>query len=331
MRYSASEKAEIIKTVESAHLPAKQTLAMLGIPRCSFYRWYALWLEGGVDALDDQSPKPKSVWNKIADDRRQAFIDFTLDHEDLSARELAIKYTDRKRYFISESSAYRILREADLLTAPAYVTISAADEFREKTTRVNELWQTDFTYFKIVGWGWYYLSTILDDYSRYVIAWKLCSTMKAKDVTDTLELALGASACDQANVVHKPRLLSDNGSSYISGDLANWLGAKGMSHTRGAPNHPQTQGKIERWHQTMKNRVLLENYYLPGDLELQIGQFVKYYNHHRYHEAINNVTPADVYFGRAQAIINERRKIKLKTIQTRRLENSTGQHQKKVA
>lgn len=326
MRYSASEKAEIIKIVESSHLPAKQTLAMLDIPRSTFYRWYELWLDGGAEALEDQSPIPKSVWNKIADERRQDFIEFALENEDLSARELAIKYTDEKRYFISESSAYRILREGDLLTAPAYVTISAADEFRDKTTRPNELWQTDFTYFKIIGWGWYYLSTILDDYSRYIVAWKLCSTMKAKDVTDTLELALETSGCDQANVVHKPRLLSDNGSSYISGDLASWLGSKGMSHTRGAPNHPQTQGKIERWHQTMKNRVLLENYYLPGDLEQQIGKFVEYYNHLRYHEAIGNVTPADKYFGRDQAIINERRKIKLKTIQNRRL-----QHQKKVA
>ena len=206
------------------------------------------------------------------------------------------------------------------------MTISAADEFRDKTTRVNELWQTDFTYFKIIGWGWYYLSTVLDDYSRYIVAWKLCTTMKAKDVTDTLELALEVSGCEHANVIHKPRLLSDNGASYISGDLSNWLSAKGMSHTRGAPNHPQTQGKIERWHQTMKNRVLLENYYLPGDLEQQIGKFVEYYNHERYHEAIGNVTPADVYFGRDQVILNERRKIKLKTIQARRL-----QHKKKVA
>lgn len=322
MRYSASEKAEIIKTIEGSHLSVKQTLAMLDIPRSTFYRWYDLWLEGGVDALEDQSPHPRSVWNKISDERRQAFIDFALDHEDLTARELAVKYTDEKCYFISESSAYRILRAADLLTAPAYVTISAADEFRDKTTRVNELWQTDFTYFKIIDWGWCYLSTILDDYSRYIVAWKLCTTMKAKDVTDTLEMALEASGCDEAHIIHKPRLLSDNGSSYISGDLANWLGAKGMSHTRGAPNHPQTQGKIERWHQTMKNRVLLENYYLPGHLEHQIGQLVDYYNHQRYHEAINNVTPADVYFGRDQAILKERRKIKLKTIQNPRLQHA---------
>ena len=95
--------------------------------------------------------------------------------------------------------------------------------------------------------------------------------MRAEDVTDTIELALTASGCDQAVVRHKPRLLSDNGSCYISGDLAEWLEKQGMTHVRGAPFHPQTQGKIERWHQTMKNRVLLENYYLPGDLERQIG------------------------------------------------------------
>ena len=143
----------------------------------------------------------------------------------------------------------------------------------DKTTTPNQMWQTDFTYFKVIGWGWFYLSTILDDYSRYIIAWKLCTTMKAGDVTETLELALEASGCDQAEVIHKPRLLSDNGSSYISGDLADWLEDHAMKHVRGAPYHPQTQGKIERWHQTLKNRVLLENYYLPGDLEGQIRRF----------------------------------------------------------
>ena len=104
-----------------------------------------------------------------------------------------------------------------------------------------------------------YLSTILDDYSRYIIAWKLCTTMKTSDVTETLDLAPQASGCDQAHVVRKPRLLSDNGSSYVSGELAEWLGDKKMGHVRGAPYHPQTHGKIERWHQTLKNRVLLDN------------------------------------------------------------------------
>ena len=242
MRYPASEKLEIIRTVERSHLPTKQTLDMLGIPRSTFYRWYDLYLEDGLDGLSDKSPSPKSVWNRIPDDRRNDLIDFALEHEALTARELAVKYTDEKRYYVSESSAYRILKEADLITAPDYVVIKAAEEFKDKTTAINQMWQTDFTYFKIIGWGWYYLSTILDDYSRYIIAWKLCSTMRASDVTETIELALAASGCDQAVVQHKPRLLSENGSSYISGELAEWMQKQEMEHIRGAPFHPQTQG-----------------------------------------------------------------------------------------
>ena len=186
------------------------------------------------------------------------------------------------------------------------------------------MWQTDFTYLKVIGWGWYYLSTILDDFSRYVIAWKLCTTMKTGDVTDTLDLALQASGCDQATVVHKPRLLSDNGASYLSGELADWLEDQQMDHVRGAPYHPQTQGKIERWHQTLKNHILLENYYLPGHLRQQIDAFVDHYNHRRYHESLLNLTPADVYFGRGQTILQQRERIKRKTIETRRLLHRTS-------
>lgn len=147
--------------------------------------------------------------------------------------------------------------------------------------------------------------------------------MKAQDVTDTLDLALAASGCESANVSTKPRLLSDNGSSYIAGDLADYLEDKGMDHVRGAPFHPQTQGKIERWHQTMKNRVLLEHYFLPGDLEAQIEAFVEYYNNHRYHESLGNLTPADVYFGRAEQVLKHREEIKRKTMTMRRLRHQT--------
>jgi transposase InsO family protein len=214
---------------------------------------------------------------------------------------------------------YRLLKAHDLITSPAFIVIKAADEFHDKTTAPNQLWQTDFTYLKVIGWGWFYLSTILDDFSRYIIAWKLCTTMKAEDVTDTLQLALAASGCDSAHVVHKPRLLSDNGSSYVSAEPAEWLDGNGMHHVRGAPCHPQTQGKIGRWHQTLKNRILLENYYLPGDLEGAVGRFVEHYNHRRYHESLNNLTPADVYCGRGPKILNMREKIKRETIQKRRL------------
>jgi len=320
MRYLATEKLEIIRLVEQSHLPAKQTLDKLGIPRTTFYRWYDKHQTGGVDALEDKAPMPARVWNKIPDNVREQIVDLALDEPELAPRELAVKFADTEQYFVSESSVYRLLKAYDLITSPAYAVIKAANEFHDKTTAPNQMWQTDFTYLKVTGWGWFYLSTVLDDYSRYIIAWKLCTNMSTTDVTDTLELALQASGCDQVNIRHQPRLLSDNGPSYISRELAEWLNDKSMDHIRGAPYHPQTQGKIERWHQTLKNRILLENYFLPGDLKASIGRFVDYYNNHRYHESLQNLTPADVYFGRGQAILMERERIKQKTINERRLQ-----------
>ena len=261
------------------------------------------------------------MWNRIGEDIQQQIVEMALELTELSPRELAVRFTDERCYFVSEATVYRLLKAHDLITSPAYTVIKAAEAFHTQTTRPNEIWQTDFTYFKIIGWGWVYLSTVLDDYSRYIIAWKLCSTMRAEDVTETLDMALAASGCDHANVLHRPRLLSDNGPSYIAGELADYLNGKQMDHVRGAPFHPQTQGKIERWHQTLKNRVLLENYFLPGDLEQQIEAFVEHYNHQRYHESLDNVTPADAYFGRAQAIIKRRERIKRQTLKHRRLQH----------
>ena len=321
MRYPASEKAEIIRLVEGSHLPARRTLDKLGIPRATFYRWYDRYLTGGVEALADHRSRPDRVWNRIPDPIRAEIVDLALRETELSPRELAVRFTDEKRYFVSEASVYRLLKAHDLITSPAYIVIKAASEFKDKTTAPNQLWQTDFTYLKITGWGWYYLSTVLDDFSRYIVAWKLCATMRTDDVTATLDLALAASGLDQITVAHRPRLLSDNGASYISADLATWLDGKGMKHVRGAPYHPQTQGKIERWHQTLKNRILLENYYLPGDLERQVAAFVEHYNHARSHESLGNLTPADVYFSRGQAILTERERIKRQTIKHRRLQH----------
>src|SRR5690606_25083538 len=279
MRYPASEKLEIIRIVERSHLPAKQTLDRLGIARPTFYRWYDLYQRFGDNALKDRRPGPKRAWNRIPDKVRAQLLEMALERCELSPRELAVTFTDEQRYFVSEASVYRLLKTHDLITSPNFIVMKAASEFKDKTTAPNQLWQTDFTYLKIIGWGWYYLSTILDDFSRFIVAWKLCATMRADDVTATLDLALAASGLDQITVAQRPRLLSDNGASYISADLATWLDGKGMKHVRGAPYHPQTQGKIERWHQTLKNRILLENYYLPGDLERQVAAFVEHYNH----------------------------------------------------
>lgn len=122
-------------------------------------------------------------------------------------------------------------------------------------------------------------------------------------------------------MLNKPRPLSDNGPGYVAGEPAAYIETQAMSHVRGAPFHPQTQGKIARWHQTLKNRILLENYYLPGDLEARIAAFIEHYNHQRYHESLGNVTPADADFGRDRPILAQRAAIKTQTIEQRRLQH----------
>ena len=219
MRYPASEKLEIIRLVEQSHLPVKKTLEKIGVSRAAFYRWCDLFRTGGLEALEDKPSRPSRVWNRLPDAVRDEIVALALDEPELSPRELAARFTDTKQYFVSEATVYRLLKVRDLIPSPAFIVVKAAEEFKDKTTAPNQLWQTDFTYLKVIGWGWFYLSTILDDFSRYIVAWKLCAKMKTEDVTETLNLALQASGLDQVHVAHRPRLLSDNG---LWRDNRNW-------------------------------------------------------------------------------------------------------------
>jgi transposase InsO family protein len=321
MRYTQAEKMEVIRIVEGSPLGVKPTLRELGINRSTFYRWYARYVEAGYEGLLSCSHAPKRFWNAIPPWEREQVVKVALEHPERSPRELACYITDRRGYYISESSVYRILKARNLISSPAYTVIRAQDKFAEPTTRVNELWQTDFTWLRVVHWGWYYLSTVLDDFSRYILAWELCSSMTALDVTRTVERAIELSGVDHVQVLHRLRLLSDNGSCYVSGEFQAYLRDQDIVHIRGRPYHPMTQGKIERYHRSMKNVVLLENYYTPDELRREIEAFVSYYNNRRYHEALNNVTPVDVYFGRAREILERRERIKKQTMRMRRMYN----------
>ena len=318
MKYNAAEKYEIIRMIEQSDIGVRRTLHQIGVSKSSFYEWYRRYLEDGIEGLRSHSRRPKQFWNRIPESERQKIIEYALDKPWMSCREVAVDYTDEKGYFVSESSVYRILKAAGLVSSPAYALQSAKNEFQHKTTRVNELWQTDFTYFRIVGWGWYYLSTVLDDYSRKILSWKLCTSMCADEVKTTLDLAIVNTGVKAQTIIEKPRLLSDNGPCYISGELKEYLKAQEMDHTRGRPYHPQTQGKIERYHRSMKNVILLDNYYLPQELEVRISEWVDYYNSSRYHESLGNITPCDNYDGKEDQVFKKRRKIKERTIRLRR-------------
>ncbi len=318
MRYSQAEKMEIIRMVEGSDLSVKRTLEELQVNRSSFYEWYRRYRADGYDGLVVKPPHPRRFWNRIPEPEKEQVVAIALGHPEQSPRQLACFITDTQGYFISESSVYRILKSYDLVPSPEYVVMAAADRFHQPTTRIHELWQTDFTYFRIVGWGWYYLGSILDDYSRYIIAWKLFTTMATTDVKDLLDLAVEKTGIHQIAVRHRPRLLSDNGPAYVSEELKHYLATKGMTQTHGAPYHPMTQGKIERYHRSMKNEVNLQKYYLPWELEQEIERFVNYYNNQRYHESLNNVTPADVYYGRHEEILSRRERLKRRTVKARK-------------
>ncbi len=326
MRLTAGEKREVIRLVEESELPARQTLRELQVPRTTFYRWYRRYRVEGVEGLTPRPSAAQRYWNRIPLAIRQRVVDLALAAPERTPRELAWQFTDREGHFLSESSVYRILKAYDLITSPAFVVLTAGTTFQHPTHRPNELWQTDFTYLHVVGWGWYYLSTVLDDYSRYILAWTLRTSMGASDVMETLDLARAAAGIDRVPVVHRPRLLSDNGPCYISGQLATYLETSGLAHTRSAPYHPQTQGKIERYHRSLKNVVKLDQYYTPWELERALARFVEDYNHRRYHESLQNVTPADMYHGRQVTILARRNRIKQRTLQRRKRENLQTPH-----
>ena len=243
MRYPAAEKLEIIRLVEQSRLPVRRTLDKLGVLPARFYRWDDRYQSGGYEALKDRPPRPKQVWTRIPDDVRGRVLRLALAAPELSPRELATRFIDTEGYVVSEAFGLPAAQG----TRPDHQSSRRCDHGRRRVQGQDRQAQSAVADRLHLPQGhrvgWFYLSTILDDFSRYIIAWKLCTTMRTEDVTDTLELALKASGCDQAKVVHKPRLLSDNGSSYISGDLAEWLDNQSMEPVRGAPPIPRPRAR----------------------------------------------------------------------------------------
>lgn len=315
MRLTAEEKAEIVQIVKRSELGINRTLRQLGIHKRTFYNWYHAYTQSGIDGLKAKR-QSRRQWNSIPEEEKNLVVELALEYPEESPRLLATRIVDEQQVFISESSVYRILKAMGLIQEAEHRFMAAADECHQKTRFVHEMWQTDFTYFKIIGWGWYFLSTVIDDYSRYIVYWELCQNMAAEDVKRTVDKAIAASGVKKKQ---PPKLLSDNGPCYISKDLGQYLDNEySIRQIHGKPLHPQTQGKIERYHRSMKNVVKLQNYYCPDELKTAIGRYVEYYNNQRYHEALDKLTPADVYFGRQEQILRWRNKIKINSLKDRK-------------
>jgi len=302
------EKAVILSMVETMLKCKRQALFELGIARSTYYRWR----QGQPDSGNRKRP-----WNQITPDEEDRILAVAWESPDLSSRQLSAWITDNAGFSVSESTVYRILRKEGLVKRPE-VQLVAGKEYHTKTTRPHQMWATDASYFRVVGWGYYYLVTVMDDYSRFIQAWKLQKDMSANSLIEVVQEAVDATGMTDVPVEDRTKLLSDNGAGYISRSFRDYLHLVGIRHILAAPFHPQTNGKLERYHQSIKREVNQLPYEAPSHLGKAIADFVEYYNYRRYHKALGNVTPADVLYGRREQILQRRKEVQILTINRRK-------------
>ena len=318
-RMSAVEKAGVLTKVASSALPKREVLRDLGVPKSTYYRWLRRQAHQG---LEDHAGGGKPPWNRLTFQEVHYLLSAAREVPELSCRQLAAWVTDNQGFSVSESTVYRILRREGLVKRPE-TRMAAGKEYHRKTTGPHQMWATDASYFRVVGWGYYYLVTVMDDYSRFILSHMLQRDMTADSFIEVVQEAVDRTRMDQVPVTDRTRLLSDNGPGYVSRAFRDYLGMVGIKHILAAPFHPQTNGKLERYHQTLKRDVNQVPYELPSDLEAAIAAFVSYYNYRRYHKALGNVTPSDVLKGRRQEILQRRKEVQTKTIERRRRYNGT--------
>jgi len=303
---SAGDKAVILAQVENQSRGKRQALMALGIPKSSYYRW-----------RQGQSANRKRPWNRITPAEEDKIMAVARESPELSSRQLSAWITDNEGFAVSESTVYRILRREGLVKRQE-MQVTADKEYHTKTTRPHQMWATDASYFRVVGWGYYYLVTVMDDYFRFILGWKLQKDMSANSLIEVVQEAVDATGMTDVPVEDRTRLLSDNGSGYVSRAFRDYLRLVGIGHILAAPFHPQTNGKVERYQQSLKREVNQLPYELPSQLEQAIADFVDYYNYRRYHKALGNVTPADVLYGRRGYILERRKEVQVQTINRRR-------------
>jgi len=305
---SAGDKATILAKVENKSRCKRQALMALGIPKSSYYRWR----QGRADSGTRERP-----WNRITPAEEGKILAVARESPELSSRQLSAWITDNEGFAISESTVYRLLRREGLVKRQE-TQLMAAKEYHTKTTRPHQMWATDASYFRVVGWGYYYLVTVMDDYSRFILAWKLQKDMSANSLIEVVQKAVDATGMTDVPVEDRTKLLSDNGAGYVSRAFRGYLGLVGIGHILAAPFHPQTNGKVERYQQSLKREVNQLPYELPSQLERAIADFVDYYNYRRYHKSLSDVTPADVLYGRREEILQRRKEVRIQTINRRK-------------
>ncbi len=320
---SAARKAEILEKVATSPASKRSVLKKLGVPKSTYYRWIARTRPPGH--VSQRVP-----WNRLTQGERQTVLTVARTYPAWSSRQIAAWITDNGDFSVSESSVFRILKGEGLVRRIEMPT-PASNEYRHKTTAPHQMWATDASYFRVAGWGYYYMVTVMDDFSRFILAWRLQIDMASVSLIEVVQDAIDLTGMTEVPVEDRTKLLSDNGSGYVSRLFREYLQLVGIRHILAAPYHPQTNGKLERYHQTLKRDVNQLPYDVPNELELAIGEFVDFYNHRRYHKALKDIIPADMLAGRRDQILDRRREAKGRTINRRKLSNHALREQLKSA
>jgi transposase InsO family protein len=268
--------------------------------------------------LEDRKGGSSIPWNKISPEEETRVLAEARASPELSCRQLACTLTDSGSMYVSESTVYRILKREGLIRPAEIIGFKAAKEYRRKTKRPNELWATDCCHLRVIDWGWYYLETVMDDFSRFILGWDLKTDMTGESLEDVVQQAVDFTGMTDVPVENRTVLLSDNGAGYLSQQFNQYLHLVGIRHITASPFHPQTNGKIERYHRTVKGEINQMPYDMPRELKEAIRAFIEYYDYRRYHEGLGNVTPYDAYTGKHLEIIQKRREAKSKTLEARR-------------
>ena len=229
---SSEGKAEILKLVADSGLPRSKALAKLKLPRSTYYRWLQRLVE---DRLHDRKGGAHVPWNKIRPEEEARILAEARASPVLSCRQVAFKISDLGHSYVSESTVYRILKREGLIKPVEIIGFKAAKEYRHKTKRPNELWASDCCYLKVVDWGWYYLVTVMDDFSRFILSWDLKRDMTGGSLEDVVQQAVDFTGMTDIPVEDRTVLLSDNGAGYISQQFNQYLRLVRIKHITASP------------------------------------------------------------------------------------------------
>ena len=310
---SAAQKTEVLTKVAASRAPIRQVLRQLGVPKSTYYRW-----RSGTRSRGRSSRRVP--WNRITREEEQKVLAVARASPEWSSRQIAPWVTDYEDFSVSESTVYRILKREGLVKR-LEIPMPAGKEYTNKTEAPHQLWATDASYFRVIGWGYYYMVTVMDDFSRFILAWARQIDMTSASLIEVVQDAVGITGMSDVPVEDRTRLLSDNRPGYVSRLFREYLQLVGIRHILASPYHRQANGKLERYHQTLKRDVNQAPYDVPEDLKVAIGEFVSYYNFRRYNKALGDVTPANMLAGRRDEILGRRRGVKSRTIALRKQAN----------